>query len=253
MHNFPFLPTHSCVSEAWRSALVNQGFLQQQDPIRPRWRPRGQLGGQAWGIQALCWTPEETKGPVQEKVQRTQAGSLRDANMLKDLGEVPLHPMLTLSFPFTLPYTQTHIFVLFSFFPSDVPIHTSFNNLSPKHTKTYPQPSAGVSSQERGFAREGWRRDVDEKWHRPTECDQASTSAGKTKPASQFYNDDVSLPTWQCVAEVPSFSSFALCFFVLFPSLPFFHCLFFSLCFFFFTKPPFFFLSFFVFVIFPFL
>lgn len=134
MHNFPFLPTHSCVSEAWRSALVNQGFLQQQDPIRPRWRPRGQLGGQAWGIQALCWTPEETKGLVQEKVQRTQAGSLRDANMLKDLGEVPLHPVLTLSFPFTLQYTQIHIFVLFCFFPSDVPIHTSFNNLSPKHT-----------------------------------------------------------------------------------------------------------------------
>lgn len=143
-----------------------------------------------------------------------------------------------------------------SFFLSDVPIHTSFNNLSPKHTQTYPQPSVGVSSQERGFAREGWRRDVDEKWHRPTECDQASTSAGKTKPASQFYNDDVSLPTWQCVAEVPSFSSFALFFFFfLFPSLPFFFfffAVFSALCAFFFYRTPFLFSFFFCFCHFSF-
>lgn len=59
MHNFPFLLTRSCMSEAWLSALVNQGFLQQQDPIRPRWRPKGQLWGRARRIQAPCWTPEK--------------------------------------------------------------------------------------------------------------------------------------------------------------------------------------------------
>lgn len=78
-----------------------------------------------------------------------------------------------------------------------------------------------------GVSEGGRRGDVDEKWHRPTECDQASTSAGKTKPAFQFYNDDVSLPTWQCVAEVPSFSAFPLFFLFSF----FFYCLFCSLWF----------------------
>ncbi len=91
----------------------------------------------------------------------------------------------------------------------------------------------------------GVNGDVDEKWHRPTECDQASTSAGKTKPASQIYNDDVSLPTWQCVAEVPSFSSFALYFFLLFLSLALFTSFLFSVLFH--TKSPFLsFLSFFI-------
>ncbi|KAL7876852.1 hypothetical protein SRHO_G00034950 [Serrasalmus rhombeus] len=52
----------SCASEAWRFALVNQAFVQQQDPISSRWRPRERSWGQAQGLGALRWTPDQAKG-----------------------------------------------------------------------------------------------------------------------------------------------------------------------------------------------
>lgn len=131
MHNFPFLPTRSCMSEAWRSALVNQGFLRQQDPIRPRWRPKGQLWGRARGIQAPCWTPEETTDPVREKVQRAEPKGK------KDLCEDAVMPLLT----------STH--------PRDGLTHTSFNNLSSERTRTHISLSVSLHRSFRGGATRG--------------------------------------------------------------------------------------------------
>lgn len=221
MHNFPFLPTHSCESEAWRSALVNQGFLQQQDPIRPRWRPRGQLGGQAWGIQALCWIPENTKGTIQGKVQRTRDRALRDASTLEDLGENPSHLVLTSGFSLLF-HTHKHTHFLCAFFLSDVPIHISFNNLSPKHTQTYPQPSGGVSSQERESL---WGRGEGGMLMKsgtgprnvirpPHLQERRNRPPNFTMMMSACLHDSVWL---RCQV-----SPLSLCFFFLFPSLPFF-------------------------------
>lgn len=210
MHNFPFLPTRSCMSEAWRSALVNQGFLQQQDPIRPRWRPKGQLWGRARGIQALCWTPEETAGPVQEKVQRAEP---RGKQELCEDAIMPLHLVLT----------STHHQELTSTHPCDGLAHTSFNNLSP--TRTHISLSVSLHRSFRGRGERGMLMKsgtgprnaikpphLQERRNRPSNF---------TMMMSACLHDSVWL---RCQV-----SPLSLCFFFSFFSFPPFYCLFCSL------------------------
>lgn len=45
--------------------LVNQPFVQQQDPISSRWRLREQSWAWIQRLRAVLWTPDQAKGPKQ--------------------------------------------------------------------------------------------------------------------------------------------------------------------------------------------
>lgn len=170
-------------------------------------------------------------------MQRTRTGTLRDTNRVGRSWGRSITSVLTSGFSFTFSYTKTYPF-LYSLFLSDVPIHTSFNNLSPKHTQTYPQPSDGVSSQEREFAREGWRGMLMKSGTGPRNVirpphlqERRNRPPNFTMMMSACLHDSVWL---RCQV-----SPLSLCFvFFIFPSLALFHCLFCSLCFFLFYQIP---------------